>query len=358
MKPSSLCLSLFATQALAYPGMKATIAEIQARSNSALSRRSTELLGDLKTTDDSDLTTSGSTIKAILDGSSSALADSTTYTPPGELTSDECKNSTICVWYHIAQDLESSFTDDSGCTALARGAIRLGFHDAATWDKNSDYGGADGSIALNDDEAARSENRGLDTIIPQTKTWFDTYKGYGISMADLIQTAAMTASVVCPLGPRIKHYVGRKDDSTAGPTGKLPLPQQDAQFIIDLFAAKTFTSDDLVALLGAHSVSKQRFVDPSRSGASQDSTPAVWDLNYYGETIAGDNETILIFHSDASIASYSTTKDRFKAFSADGAGPAWNAAYAPAYFRMSMLGVNNLNDLTEITQVLPLFRNA
>ncbi|KAI1387877.1 putative class II peroxidase [Hypoxylon trugodes] len=350
---TALFFGFITTPILAYPGMGSAMAEIQTRHDFALGRRSTELLGDLINADQGSLTPSGTTIKSILEGGS-AIADSSTYTPPGELASDTCKKSVLCVWYYIIQDLSGSFTESDGCTDLARGAIRQGFHDAATWDKNSAYGGADGSLLLNDDELARSENKGLETISAQTKTWYNKYKGYGITMADLIQTAAMTATVCCPGGPRIKSFIGRKDDSRAGPTDKLPLPQQDAQYLIDLFAAKTFTSNDLVALIGAHTVSTQKFVDTSRSGASQDTTPSVWDTKFYSETIAGDNKTILIFHSDKSISTYSSTKDQFNTFAGSNGKSLWSPAYAQAYFRMSFLGVNNLNNLTEITQVLPL----
>ncbi|KAI1141736.1 putative class II peroxidase [Hypoxylon sp. FL0543] len=352
MKISTLLAGIVAPQALAYPGMGNTMAEIQARGDHALQRRSTELLGDLTTTSDSNLTPQGSAIKSILQGGS-AIANSNTYNPPGKLTSDACKKSVLCIWYYIVQDLKTTFTDSSGCTDLGRGAIRQGFHDAATWDKHSAYGGADGSLLLSN-ELDRSDNRGLEDIGAQTKTWYNKYKSYGIGMADLIQTAAMTATVCCPGGPRIRLFIGRKDDSRAGPTGKLPDQSQDAKALIDLFAAKTFTSNDLVALVGAHTAATQKYVDTSRSGASQDTTPSVWDNKFYSETIAGDNKTILIFHSDKSISNYSATKDQFKTFAGSNGKSLWSPAYAQAYFRMSLLGVNNLNNLTEITQVLPL----
>ncbi|KAH9999716.1 peroxidase [Xylariaceae sp. FL0662B] len=348
----STCLSvLAATQALAYPGMDRILAEIQARSDSALQGRSIELLGDLI---NGASTAVGKIIKDVLQGGS-AVGDTSGYTAPGELGSSPCNEDPLCVWSYIIRDLSSTFTDSNGCTDLAAGAIRQGFHDAATWDKNSAYGGADGSLLLSD-EMTRSENRGLENISAQTNTWFDEYKQYGISMADLIQTAAIVATVSCPGGPRIRAFIGRKDDSRAGPTGKLPLPAQDAQFLIDLFAAKTFTASDLIALIGAHTVSKQRFVDPARAGASQDTTPALWDTRFYSETIAGDNKTIFIFHSDKSLSNYPTTKAQFGLFAGQGGQALWSPFYAQAYFRMSMLGVNNLNNLTEITTLIPLPR--
>ncbi|KAI1410437.1 putative class II peroxidase [Hypoxylon sp. FL1857] len=353
MKVSTFWAAIAVPQALAYPGMGKTMAEIQARGEFGLGRRSTQLLGDL-TTSGINLTSQGSAIKTILEGAS-AIAGSHTYSPPGALTSKTCMESTLCIWYYIIQDLQSAFVYDQGCTDLARGAIRLGFHDAATWDIFSSYGGADGSILLSD-ELSRSDNLGLAETGAQTKAWYEKYKSYGIGMADLIQTAAMTATVSCPGGPRIRLFVGRNDDSRAGPTGKLPHHWQDAPALISLFEAKTFTPSDLVALVGSHTASKQRFVDVSRKGTPQDTTPTVWDTDFYSQTIAGNNKTILILHSDKSLSNYSSTANAFKTFAGSNGQALWSPAYAQAYFRMSLLGVNNLNNLTEITQVLPLPR--
>lgn len=96
MKTATVLIGLIASKALAYPGMGSAMAQIQSRRDFAIQRRSTELLGDLKTLKDSDLTPSGSTIKSILQGGS-AVADGSTYKPPGDLTSDSCKSSTLCV---------------------------------------------------------------------------------------------------------------------------------------------------------------------------------------------------------------------------------------------------------------------
>ncbi|KAL7622022.1 hypothetical protein AAE478_007523 [Parahypoxylon ruwenzoriense] len=355
MKVSTLLVGYAATQALSYPGMGRTIDEIRVRRDTVLGKRSTELLGDLLNIKEEVLTITGKAIRSILTGAS-AIADRNTYTPPGELASDVCKQNTLCTWYWVVDELSKAFADSEGCTDLARGAIRQGFHDAATWDRDSSYGGADGSLLLNDDEPARSDNNGLAEIGSQTRVWYDKYKEYGIGMADLIQTAAIVATVSCPGGPRIRHFVGRKDDSRPGPTGKLPQPYQDADALIELFSAKTFTASDLVALVGAHTASKQRFVDPARLNAPQDSTPAIWDTKFYSETLVGDNKTTLIFHSDKSISTYSLTRTQFTLFAGIGGQVLWSPVYAQAYFRMSMLGVRNLNDLTEITRVLPLPR--
>ncbi|RYP08208.1 hypothetical protein DL764_002023 [Monosporascus ibericus] len=351
MKLYVLTIGLLTTQTLAYPSMDRLLAEIQARDDVLLEGRSTTLIGDLL---EAVSTPVGDAIKQILEGAS-AITDGATYKTPGALGSNACKKDTCCVWQYVADEMKNAFQDGNGCTDLARGAIRQGFHDAATWDKNSAYGGADGSLLLAD-ELSRPDNRGLEPIGAQTLVWYNKYKQYGASMADLIQTAALAAVVSCPGGPRIRHFVGRKDDSRAGPTGKLPTPFQDAQSLIDLFTAKTFTASDLIALVGSHTASKQRFVDPARAETPQDSSPNVWNTKFYSETLSSDNKTILVFPSDRNLATYSSTKAQWNTFAGAGGDAVWKPAFAAAYFRMSMLGVNNLNDLAECTKVLPLPR--
>jgi manganese peroxidase len=348
MKPATLLMAVAATQAAAHPSMAKVVREIEARTADCVEARSTELIGDIV---GGLLSAVGNTIKSILQGSS-AVYDKTTYAAPGPLGSDACKKDTCCVWNYIVADMQKTFADANGCTELARGAIRQGFHDAATWDRFSSYGGADGSLLLSD-ELTRFENKGLAAIGAKTKAWYDQYKGYGIGMADLIQTGALTATVSCPGGPRIKHFVGRKDDSRAGPTERLPSPFMDAPTLIDLFANKTFTSSDLIALIGAHTVATQNNVDPSRPEAPQDSTPNIWDTKYYGQTLGNDNTTILIFPSDKNLATYGKTSGQWKVFAGARGQAAWAPAYAQSYFRMSMLGVKNMNDLVDCSKVIP-----
>lgn len=311
MRPVALLL-LAASVVNGYAGMGRILADI--KRHEVMRTRSTSLLGDLLGLVDDALTAVGEEIKAILEGTVSAIADSTTYKAPGDKDSDACKKDTCCIWSYIVSDMKSTFTDGSGCSALARGAIRLGFHDAGAWNSSLDSGGADGSILLSG-ELPRKENNGLSPIADQTNAWFSEYKGYGISMADLIQFGALTATVVCPGGPRIKSLVGRKDSSALPPEGLLPSPFQDAPALIDLFEAKTFTASDLVALVGAHTVSQQFFVDTSKPGAPQDSTDGAWDVKFYSETASSDTpDGVVKFPSDVSLSHDTSTSGTWQVF--------------------------------------------
>lgn len=121
-------------------------------------------------------------------------------------------------------------------------------------------------------------------------------------------------------------------------------------------AAKTFTSTDLVALLGAHSVSHQFFADPLYAGFPQDTTDGVFDTKFYAETDAQDAPVgVYRIASDVALASYSETQAVWKNYSGSDAATQslWTGAYATAYVRLSLLGVDNLNNLTDCSAVVP-----
>ncbi|GAP86723.2 putative ligninase H2 precursor [Rosellinia necatrix] len=355
MKSSTIFLLYAAAQASAHPGMSRALAEIQARSDFDLQARSDVLLGDLRS---GTPTKKGQVIKDILQLKTNATAPgagagaSAAYTPPGPLGSSACSADPLCLWSYVAATMWADFADANGCTDLARGAVRLGFHDAGAWDTSSAYGGADGSILLTT-ELDRRENLGLQSIGARTRTYYATYHPFGAGMADIIQLGALVGTVACPGGPRIRAFAGRPDNARAAPTGKLPVPSMDGPELVSLFAAKTFTASDLVALVGAHTSARQRFVDPARAGAPLDPDPQIWDAGFYRDVQTGDNKTFFILHSDKALSTYAQTKLQWAAFAGALGQPLWNPAYAQAYFRMSLLGVNNLNNLTEITRVLP-----
>jgi hypothetical protein len=227
------------------------------------------------------------------------------------------------------------FTGDSGrCNLYARGAIRLGFHDAASWRKGMTFGGADGSILFND-EILRSDNFGLEEIVDQMRQWYDQWSPYGAGAADLIQTAANVATVVCPEGPRIRTFIGRVDSSEVPPPGLLPDVNGDVNTIIRLFEDKSIRLNGLIALVGAHTTSQQRFAVPNRALDPQDSTPGVWDTMVYSQ-VAGIQDTpprVLKFASDVKLAGHSRGIGTWRRFAdPNGGQQAWNdvSAFATA----------------------------
>ena len=204
------------------------------------------------------------------------------------MASTACHADTCCVWSFISQDLANLFlADDGTCNPLARQAVRFGFHDAAAWSTTSGIGGADGSLLLSPDEINRSENNGMQQIQQTGLQIIAKYAalGYVVGAADLAQYMHNLATVVCPLGPRSFTFVGRIDSAVANPTGLIPNVNQSAPDLVQLFVDKTFRPQDLIALIGAHTVANQFFDDPSPAnvGKPLDSTPGIWDVKFYSQ---------------------------------------------------------------------------
>ncbi|TGJ80457.1 hypothetical protein E0Z10_g8302 [Xylaria hypoxylon] len=330
-----------------------------------------ELIGDLITLSPSNLTQVGRDVKELLMKSGSPESD-VAYIDVPALDSTACAQDTCCVWKYIADEMTDLFRGESGrCTRWARMAVRLGFHDAGAWSKATAHrgGGADGSICLTE-EYTFQENSGLEDMCLQMRTWYDewhTKKGFDISMADLIrkqnllhpvvssEMGANVATVVCPLGPRVRSFVGRVDSAVPNKSELLPSPFSDALDLIRLFRDKTISPHALVALIGAHTTSQQRLTNVTRAGDPQDSTPGVWDVLYYEETYGSVEtpERVFKFPSDVALAKYSVTAKEWVSFLGTAGQGHWNTDYASAYIRLSLLGVNNINQLTECTKALP-----
>jgi hypothetical protein len=58
----------------------------------------------------------------------------------------------------------------------------------------------------------------------------------------------------------------------------VPNPRAGGDELVQVFLDKGISPEELAALLGAHSTSKQFEFDPSKSGAALDTTPGVWDV--------------------------------------------------------------------------------
>lgn len=322
-------------------------------------RQSEELIGDLATLPDSKLSEVGRAIKLILNGDKDSKPQNYADVYPAKMPgkdSPECSADTCCIWKYIANDMMGVMMGDAGrCNLYARGAIRLGFHDAGTWSKKADAGGADGSIINFNECDTRSVNKGLSEICELMRMWYKNYSRYGISMADLIQFGANVGTVACPQGPRVRTYVGRKDGTQASPDDTMPLQTWAADELLPLFADKTISPQGLVSLVGAHTTSQQRFAYPERALEPQDSTPGVWDVVFYQETMNPNTpQRILKFPSDVHLADDSRTKNTFAFYADEDWGQAmWNEGYAREYVRLSLLGVNNINDLVDCTKALP-----
>ncbi|KAJ3498026.1 hypothetical protein NLG97_g1447 [Lecanicillium saksenae] len=354
---SATLLLLSAVSAHGFRGM----ANLRSRALEVQDQDSPVLIGDLATLADDRLSSTGNTIKDILAGRALSEELFDHYSSVPDRDSPECKADTCCIWKHIADEMNAKMKGTAGrCNNLARQAVRMGFHDAATWSTGTGTaGGADGSLVLAHECYDRPINKGMESGCDQMQEWFDKYKSYGISMADLIQMAATVGAVTCPLGPRVRSFVGRQDNTNAAPENLLPQPTDSADSLIELFGNKTISPADLVALVGAHTTSQQEFVDPSRAGDPQDSTPGIWDTAFYGQTLnSAAPRRVFKFQSDINLSKDKRTRGTWAGFIGLTGQIPWNLAYAKAYVRLSLLGVYNINNLTECSKALPLQLSA
>ncbi len=307
-------------------------------------------------------------IKEVLSGAKSGIDNNKSNKPVVCLSAiDSCcvckftfestTQTELTLWegYDVSKELTSLFLQADGqCNDNARAAIRFGFHDAGSWDKTSPNGGADGSLLMNFGEEGRKENNGLQTVRGVLQ---DVQRKYKVGFADLVQYAHNHATISCPKGPRIKTFIGRKDAIKAAPPNLLPDVNDSADNLINLFKAKGFSAHDLAALVGAHASAKQRFVDPAQAEKPLDTTPGVWDVEFYNDTLnqeTNPNDKIFVLPSDKVLSVHPKVNDEWKSFIGD--QKHWNEDYAKAYIRMSLTGVTNLKELKDCSKTLPASR--
>jgi hypothetical protein len=92
-------------------------------------------------------------------------------------------------------------------------------------------------------------------------------------------------------------------------------------------------------------------VDTKTSGQSQDTTPGVWDTLFYNQTLqANAQKKTFRFNSDLVLAADSRINAEWTQFAGPGGQSHWNEDYANAYTRLSLLGVNSINNMTECSK--------
>ncbi|KOM41994.1 hypothetical protein LR48_Vigan04g219200 [Vigna angularis] len=140
----------------------------------------------------------------------------------------------------------------------AAGVLRLVFHDAGTFDINDNSGGMNGSIVY---ELERPENAGLKkSVLQKAKTQIDAIQP--VSWADMIAVAGAEAVEVCG-GPPIQVSLGRLDALVPDPEGRLPEESLNASGLKKCFQSKGLSTQELVALSGAHTIGSKGFGSPN-----------------------------------------------------------------------------------------------
>ncbi|KAF7359632.1 Peroxidase [Mycena venus] len=198
--------------------------------------------------------------------------------PTGETTT----NAECCVLFPILDDIQANLFDGGECGEEVHESLRLTFHDAIGFSLSQGGGGADGSIiTFGSVELAFAANAGVDDIVDAQTPFVNKYN---ISAGDFIQFAGAVGVSNCPGAPRLEFLLGRPAATAASPAGLIPEPQDSVDSILARFADAGFSSDEVVALLASHSVAAADLVDPTIPGSPFDSTPAVFDTQFFIET--------------------------------------------------------------------------
>ncbi|KAJ7154963.1 versatile peroxidase VPS1 [Mycena crocata] len=196
---------------------------------------------------------------------------------------------TCCVWFNVLDDIQQNLFDGGECGEEVHESLRLTFHDAIgfspllTSQGKFGGGGADGSIMAHSEiETKYRANNGVDEIIENQRRF---PLKYNVSFGDFIQFAGAVGVSNCPGSPRLEFLAGRSNDSQVAPDGLVPEPFDSTDKIIARFADAGFSANEIVDLLASHSVAAQDHVDPNVAGSPFDSTPAVFDTQFFIETL-------------------------------------------------------------------------
>ncbi|XP_027350003.1 cationic peroxidase 1-like [Abrus precatorius] len=244
--------------------------------------------------------------------------------------------------------------------------LRLHFHDCFVQ-------GCDASVLLDDTSSFTGEKtanpnansiRGFE-VIDTIKSKVESLCPGVVSCADILAVAARD-SVVALGGPSWTVRLGRRDSTTASlslANSDLPAPSSDLSGLINAFSNKGFSTKELVALSGSHTIGQARCVSfrtriynetnidssfakslqgkcPSTGGDSNlsplDTTsPTTFDNAYYKNLQSKKG----LLHSDQQLFNGGSTDSQVNAYSND-------AASFKTDFANAMIKMGNLSPLT------------
>lgn len=235
--------------------------------------------------------------------------------------------------------------------------VRLGWHDAGTYDKNIEEwpqrGGTNGSLRF-DVELKHAANAGLVNAVKLIQPIKEKYPG--VTYADLFQLASATAIEEAG-GPKIPMKYGRVDVSRpeqCPDEGKLPdagPPPSVAQHLRDVFYRMGLNDQEIVALSGAHTLGRSR---PERSGWGKPETKYTkdgpgapggqswtvqwlkFDNSYFKDIKEQRDEDLLVLPTDAALFEDPSFKVYAEKYAED--QDAFFKDYAEAHAKLSNLG--------------------
>ncbi|OSD00433.1 class II peroxidase [Trametes coccinea BRFM310] len=307
---------------------------------------------------------------ALFQGASAAPSDTRVLCPDGR---NFASNAACCALFPLRDDLQKNLFDGGRCNEEAHESLRLTFHDAIAISPALEAqgkfggGGADGSIAIfSHIETNFHPNIGLDDIVEKQRPFLQRHN---VGVADFIQFAGALGASNCPGAPQLAAFVGRKDATRPAPDGLVPEPFHTPDQIFDRLADASNGEFDpilTVWLLTAHTVAAADDVDPTVPGSPFDSTPGVFDSQFFVETQLrgtlfpgdGPNKGEVLsplrgemrLQSDFAIARDSRTACEWQSFVNNQTKV--HDMFQFVFHDLSILG-QNIDDLVDCTEVIP-----
>jgi L-ascorbate peroxidase len=211
--------------------------------------------------------------------------------------------------------------------------LRLAFHDAGTYDRPTQTGGANGTVHLLE-ELGRSENTGWGhacvELLSEARAKYPS-----LSWADLVAVGGAAAVLKCG-GPAIEVGLGRRDGGAPALPHRLPGGYEGASLLKAHFARLGLGPRDLVALAGAHTLGHAQ-----RRPFTSD--PWRFSNSYFVELLTHPDPGRL--QSDQALVRDPELRHYVELYAADES--AFRADFAQAFRRLTWVGAGNTAFMTE-----------
>lgn len=226
--------------------------------------------------------------------------------------------------------------EDNIVKTKAPAVLRLVFHDAGTFRTATDDGGMNASVRY---ELSRPESFGLKRGLGPVNAVYDATRdgpASGLSFADCIAAAGAYA-VELTGGPVIEVPLGRIDTDKADPEGRMPGESLNGAEQREVFGAMGMSTQEMVALAGAHTIGGKGFGEPYS-----------FDNEYYktllkqpwADTTKTKEELDMASHigltSDKNLALDEPSLDYIKSYAADQGK--FFAEFSKVYVKMTTMG--------------------
>ncbi|KAF7341245.1 Peroxidase [Mycena venus] len=282
--------------------------------------------------------------------------------PDGNTVSNEA----CCALFPVLEDIQTNMFADDDCSDAAHTAPARRFPRChRLFEQQPEHG--DGSIFIfAETELGFDANLGIADAFNLEAPFITKHN---ISVADFIQFAAAVSLTKCPGILRPPFMFGRVDATFSAPDGTVPEPFQNVDDILARMGDAGLTPAEVVALLASHSIAGADDVDPTLSGLPFDSTPSVFDTQFFVETQlrgtlfpgSGGNQGevesavagVLRLQSDSNLARDSATACLWQANVNNQALMA--SSFQQAFAKMQVLGqdVSKMVDCSDVIPVPP-----